>query len=47
MSLFPIVDMCLSGKDTVRQSCAMVPRWRIFASCVFSEPRAVLFRPAF
>jgi len=27
---FPIVDMCLSGKGTARQSCVMVPRWRIF-----------------
>jgi len=29
-SLFPIVDTCLSSEDTARQSCAMVPRWRIF-----------------
>jgi len=27
---FPIVDTCLSCKDTARQSCAMVPRWQIF-----------------
>jgi len=27
---FPIVDTCLSCKDTARQSCAMVRRWRIF-----------------
>jgi len=27
---FPIVDMCLSCEDIVRQSCTMVPRWRIF-----------------
>ena len=29
-SFFPIVDMCLSCEDIARQSCAMVPRWRIF-----------------
>jgi len=37
---FPIVDTWLSCKDIVRQSCAMVPRWRFFgdfASCVFSK----------
>jgi len=27
---FPIVDMCPSCKDIARQSCAMVPRCRIF-----------------
>jgi len=27
---FPIVDTCLSCEDMARQSCAMVPRWRIF-----------------
>ena len=26
----PIVDMCLSCKDTGQQSCAMVPKCRIF-----------------
>jgi len=31
-SFFPIVDMCLSCKDIVRQSCVMVLRWRFFAS---------------
>ena len=31
-SSFPIVDTCLSCKDIVRQSCAMVLRWRFFAS---------------
>ena len=47
---FPIVDMCLSCEDIARQSCAMVPRWRFlatFASCIFSEPCAAHFRPAF
>ena len=29
---FPIVDTWLSCKDIAEQSCAMVPRWRIFAS---------------
>jgi len=46
-TIFPIVDTCLSCEDTSRQSCAMVPRWLFFASCIFSEPRAVHFRPAF
>ena len=50
-TFFPIVDTCLSCKDTARQSCVTVPRWRIFgdffASCIFSEPRAAHFRPAF
>ena len=27
---FPIVDTCLSCEDIARQSCAMVPRWRLF-----------------
>ena len=27
---FPIVDTCLSCEDIARQSCVMVPRWRIF-----------------
>jgi len=44
---FPIVDMCLSCEDTARQSCAMVPKWRFFASCISSEPRAAHFRHAF
>jgi len=29
---FPIVDTCLSCEDIARQSCAMVRRWRFFAS---------------
>ena len=48
---YPIVDTCLSCEDIARQSCEMVPRWRffcvIFASCIFSEPRAAHFKPAF
>jgi len=44
---FPIVDTCLRSEDIARQSCAMVPKWRFFASCISSEPRAAHFRPAF
>jgi len=44
---FPIVDMRLSCKDIARQMCAMVRRWRVFASCISSEPRATHFRHAF
>jgi len=43
-SFFPIVDTCLSSEDIARQSCAMVPKWRFFASCIFSKPRADLRR---
>jgi len=31
---FPIVYTCLSCEDTARQSCAMMPKWRFFASCI-------------
>jgi len=31
-SFFLIVDACLSSKDTARQSCAMVRRWRFLQS---------------
>ena len=31
-SFFPIVDTCLSCENIARQSCAMVRRWRFFAS---------------
>jgi len=34
--LFPIVNICLSCEDTAGQSCAMVPKWQFFASCIFS-----------
>jgi len=48
---FPIVDTCLSCEDIARESCAMVRRWRFFASffasCISSESRAAHFRPAF
>jgi len=46
-SFFPIVDTCLSCEDIARQSCAMVLKWRFFASCIFSKPRAAHFRHAF
>ena len=46
-TFFPNVDTCLSCEDTARQSCAMVPKWRFFASCIFSEPSAAHFRHAF
>jgi len=46
-NFFPIVDICHSCEDMARQICAMVPRWRFFASCICSDPRAALFRPAF
>ena len=37
-TFFPIVDTCLSCKDISlsRQSCAMVPRWRIFGDFLSS-----------
>ena len=38
----PIVDTCLSSEDIARQSCAMVPRWRLLATFlrpVFSARR--------
>ena len=41
-SFFPIVDTCLSCEDIARQSCAMVPRWRFWATVlrpVFSASR--------
>ena len=44
---FPIVDTCLSCEDMARESCAMVPKWRFFASRICSKPRAAHFRPAF
>jgi len=48
-NFFPVVDMCLSCEDIARQSCMMVPRWRLFGNfCVLisSEPRAARFRRA-
>jgi len=42
-SFFPIVDTCLSCEDIARQSCRMVPRWRLFGDflrAVFSAGRA-------
>jgi len=46
-SFFLIVDMCLICEDIARQSCALVPRLRFFASCTFSKPHPAHFRPAF
>jgi len=43
----PTVNTCLSREDIAGQSCGMVPRWRFFESCIFSEPRAAHFRQAF
>jgi len=42
-SFFPIVDICLTCEDIARQSCGMVPRWRLFGDflrAVFSASRA-------
>jgi len=42
-SFFPIVDTCLSCEHIDRQSCGMVPRWRVFGNflrAVFSASRA-------
>jgi len=47
LTSFPVVNICLSCEDTTQQHCAMVWRWRIFATCIFSEPRAAHFIPAF
>ena len=41
-NFFPIVDTYLSCEDTARQSCLMVPKWRFFASCIFSEQTCIL-----
>ena len=40
--IFPTVNTCLSCKDTARQSCVMVPRWRFlttFLRPVFAASR--------
>jgi len=39
MSFFPIGDMCLSCEYIARESCAMVPRWRIFGRYVLRTVR--------
>jgi len=42
-SFFLVVDTCLSCEDITRQSCGMVPRWRLFDDFlppVFSASRA-------
>jgi len=46
-SFFPIVDTCLSCKDTARQSCVMVQRWQFFVSLlhpVFPASRVSTFQ---
>jgi len=47
LKIFPIDDTCLNCEDIAQQSCAMVPRWRFFGSCISSDARAPYFRPAF
>jgi len=42
-SFFPIVHTCLSCEDIARQSCGIVPRWRLFGDflrAVFAASRA-------
>jgi len=39
--------MCLSCEDVAQQSCVMVRRWQLFASCISSDPSAAHFRHAF
>jgi len=46
-SFFLIIDTCLSSEDIVQQSCAIVPKWQYFVSCISSEPCAANFTPAF
>jgi len=36
-SFCPIVDMCLTCEDIAGQSCAMVPRWRLFMAALRSR----------
>jgi len=51
-SFFLTVDMCISSEDIAQQEtklcdgAQMVIFWRLFASCIFSEPHAARFRPA-
>jgi len=46
-SFFPIVDTCLSCEDIARDGAQMASLCVIFASCIFSKPRAAHFRPTF
>jgi len=42
LTIFPIANTCLNCEDVAGQSCAMVPRWRIFGDFlrpVFSASR--------
>jgi len=41
-NFFPVVDTCLTCEDVARQSCGMVPRWRLFGDflhAVYSASR--------
>ena len=49
LTIFPIVNTCLSCEDIARQICAMVPKCcilAVFGSCISSELHAAHFRPA-
>ena len=50
-NFFPIVDTCLSCEDIARtklwDGAQMAIFGDFFGSCIFSEPRAAPFRPAF
>jgi len=49
-NFFPIVDTCLNCEDIARQSCATVPRQRIFVDfwvLHFQRASCSNFRPAF
>jgi len=39
-NFFPIVDACLSCEDSAPQICAMVRRWRFFATFLLPEFQA-------
>jgi len=42
-AFFPVVDTCLNCEDIAQQTCAMVPRWRLFGDFlgpVFPASRA-------
>jgi len=47
---FPVVDTCLNCEDIadkVVRWCRDGDFWRLFASCISSEPHAARFRSAF
>ena len=43
----PMPNVIVALPNIGQQSCAMVPKWRFFASCISSEPRVAHFRRAF